>query len=87
MLVLVWVVDSKQGKGEGESRVWLLVVEMDLMFSWTEEIKFRFLSIPVSLIQEVGGLVMRGVVTMVTVALLWVVALAFFSCCLETKHL
>ena len=81
--------DNELGRGEGQSKLWLLVVDMDLVVSWSDGIKFRFLSIPVwvSLIQRVAGLLMRGgVVDMVMVALSWVVALAFFSCCLVAEH-
>ena len=56
------LVDNKLGKEEDKSKVWLLVVEMDLVFSWPEGIKSRFLSIPVwvSLIQRVGRLILGG---------------------------
>ena len=82
------LVDNKLGKEEDKRKVWLLVVDKDLVFSWPEGIKFTFLLIPVwvSLMHRVGGLVMRGVVDMAMVALSWVVAVAFFSYCLVTKH-
>ena len=67
------VIVDKLGRGVAERKLRLFVVELDLLFSWPEGIKFRFLSIPVwvSLMQRVGlgRLVMLGVVGMVMVAL------------------